>query len=174
MDIDAHHLQVLIRLQCLDGGDDAIQLCRITAIISTQFYLVHWEIDISPLIQMTNLRSFSNNSLQLEHRLQYILLRLLNSLDNQRRSDFTLFFCLAWNQINQGKSHLGGSHIIFMGRFEFFTTGTTFEFIVFGMDIAQSDRSLQIPVLRKIPLLSSGDATSGIPTFIAMVAQSFQ
>ena len=42
------------------------------------------------------------------------------------------------------------------------------------MDIAQTERCLQIPVLRKIPLLSSGDAASDIPTFIAMVAQSFQ
>ena len=84
MDIDAHHLQVLIRLQCLDGSDDAIQLCRITAIISTQFYSVDREIDIGTLIQMTNLWSLSNDSLQLENRLQDILLRLLNGLDNLR------------------------------------------------------------------------------------------
>ena len=61
-----------------------------------------------------------------------------------------------------------------MSRVEFFTTGTTFEFIVLGMDIAQSERSLEVPVLRKIPLFSGSDAASGIPTFIAMVAQSFQ
>ena len=61
-----------------------------------------------------------------------------------------------------------------MGRFEFFTTGTTFEFIVLGMDIAQSERSLEVPVLRKIPLFSGSDAASDIPTFIAVIAQSFQ
>ena len=174
MNVDGHHLQILISLQGIDGSDDTIQLLRIATIIGTQLYLVHWEIDISPLIQMANFRCFCNDSLQLQNRFQNILFRLQNSLDNQRRNDFTLFFSLAWNQINQGKSHLGGSHIIFMGRFEFFTTSTTFEFIIFGMDIAQSERSLQIPVLRKIPLFSGSDAASGIPTFIAMVAQSFQ
>ena len=61
-----------------------------------------------------------------------------------------------------------------MGRVEFFTTSTTFEFIVLGMDIAQSERSLEVPVLRKIPLFSGCDTTSGIPTFIAVIAQSFQ
>ena len=84
MDIDAHHLQVIIRLQCLDGGDDAIQLCRITAIIGTQFYAVDREVDIGTLIQMANLRSFGYYCLQLEHRLQYVLLRLLNGLDDLR------------------------------------------------------------------------------------------
>ena len=84
MDIDAYHLQVIIRLQCLDGGDNAIQLCRITAIIGTQFYPVDREIDIGTLIQMTDLWSLGNDSLQLKHRLQYILLRLLNGLDDLR------------------------------------------------------------------------------------------
>ena len=84
MDIDAHHLQILISLQGIDGSDDAIQLCRIAAIIGTQFYPVDREIDIGTLIQMTDLWSLGNDSLQLKHRLQYILLRLLNGLDDLR------------------------------------------------------------------------------------------
>ena len=96
MNVDGHHLQVLICLQGFDGGDDAIQLCRIAAIISTQFYPVDREVDIGTLIQMANLRSGSNNSLQLENRFQDFLLRLLNGLDNLRRI-FTLLLHLAWN-----------------------------------------------------------------------------
>ena len=84
MDVDTHHLQVLICLQCLDGSDDAIQLRRIAAIIGTQFNPVDREVDIGTLIQMTNLWSLGNDSLQLKHRLQYILLRLQNGLNNLR------------------------------------------------------------------------------------------
>ena len=85
-----------------------------------------------------------------------------------------MLLLLAWNQVNEGKSHFGGTHIVLMSRFQLFATGATVELIVSGMNIAQTERCLQIPVLRKIPLLSGSDATSDIPTFITMVAQSFQ
>ena len=55
MNVDAAHFEILIFLQCIDGADNAIQLFRITAVIRMQLYTVYREIDISALIQMTDL-----------------------------------------------------------------------------------------------------------------------
>ena len=55
MNVDAAHFEVPVFLQCIDGADDAIQLFRITAVIRMQLYTVYREIDISALIQMTDL-----------------------------------------------------------------------------------------------------------------------
>ena len=48
-------MKVPVFLQCIDGADDAIQLFWIAAIIRMQLYAVYREIDISTLIQMTDL-----------------------------------------------------------------------------------------------------------------------
>ena len=55
MNVDAAHFEILVFLQCIDGTDNAIQLLRIAAVIRMQLYSVYREIDISTLIQMTDL-----------------------------------------------------------------------------------------------------------------------
>ena len=55
MNVDGAHLQVLIILQGIDGSYDAVQLSRIATVVGMKLYLVDREVDISTLIEMTNL-----------------------------------------------------------------------------------------------------------------------